>query len=622
MSTRVRTMSRVGVVLLVLAGTSDRVLAQEVPGRIAITATQADDLQRWGSQVEGMVRNRDLVVRARYADRLRSELSHEVLAQYHQGVPVYGGEVRIHRSGGVAISILGSVYSNIDADTTATITPEEAGQIVESRSGATLGSALPTLTLYPIALGQFTLAYLATASNARTYVVDAHDGHIRLEYSERRTQTSTCRPGGSNCAVGVGIGQLGDQKKVSTTSAGGGFEARDSLRNAEYLTLDMRRSQGAMDRLSGENGAGPGFLSTDVARDADNSWSDTQVVDVHAHVGWVNDYLAKNQNYNGIDNQNIRVFSFVNVPEGTASSNAFWSPPPSGPEASGFMAYGEFPDGVALTAIDVVAHEISHALTTFRPAGNLVRFNVFGGERSDGCVPDGELPIVSNGIVIRTRPADFNFEGSGATFLCTPEGRYVGVANVAGAVGEGFGDVTGASVEHAYPNANVPDYDIGEDFPGVGPIRSMSNPGSRTNCFRFIDGALVLGQPCPDHFALRAEVPLITFPDGSIFYWGGGASDLGGEHINSTIFSHVFFLAIEGGTNSTSGIAVEGVGSANRAQVEEVFFSALLDGIPNSPGWDDVAAAILQAAVVRFGPTSAVTTNVAQALLAVGLLEF
>ena len=77
-----------------------------------------------------------------------------------------GGEVRIHRSRGVAVSILGTVYSNLDVDTTATITPEEAGEIVESRSGATLGSELPALTVYPIAFGQFTLVYLATTSNA------------------------------------------------------------------------------------------------------------------------------------------------------------------------------------------------------------------------------------------------------------------------------------------------------------------------------------------------------------------------------------------------------------------------------------------------------------------------
>ncbi len=615
-----RAAARLVVVMLVLAGTPDRSLAQEVSGRLTITATTVDDLQAWGSEVDQLVRSQELVVGARYDDRVRPELSHEVLTQYHRGVPVYGGEVRIHRSRDVIASILGSVYRNIDIDTAATVTPAEAGEIVESLSNARLGSNLPALTVYPVAFGQYALVYLATLSDARTYVIDAHDGHIRLQYSERRTQASTCRPGASNCAVGVGTGQLGDEKKISTTSAGGVFQARDSLRNAEYITLDLRRGPGAFARLSGDNGVGAGFLSGDVASDADNTWTDPQVVDVQAHVGWVNDYLAKSQNYHGVDNQNLRLFSFVNLPDDTAPGNAFWSPPPSGPESNGFMAYGEFPDGRALTAIDVVAHEISHALTTFRPAGNLVRFNLAGDFRSKGCVPNGELSIVRNGVEINRLPADFNLEGSGARFLCSADGRYAEVANVAGAVGEGFGDVTGASVEHAYPNANVPDYEVGEDFPGFGPIRSMSNPASDAGCFRFIAGALHVGLPCPDHFSQRAEIPLVIFPDDTVFYWGADATDFGGEHINSTIFSHAFFLAIEGGVNRTSGVRVNGVGAANRAKVEEVFFSALLDGIPNSPDWSEAALAVLQAAVVRFGATSAVTTSVGRALIAVGLI--
>ena len=43
---------------------------------------------------------------------------------------------------------------------------------------------------------------------------------------------------------------------------------------------------------------------------------------------------------------------------------------------------------------------------------------------------------------------------------------------------------------------------------------------------------------------------------------------------NSTLFSHAFYLAIEGGRNATSGVSVTGVGAANRAQIEKVFFRA------------------------------------------------
>ena len=81
-------------------------VAQELPGRITIAATDADALQSWGDRVHTMLRSRELIVRAAYDDRMRPELRHEVLSQQHRGVPVYGAELRIHRSRGVIVSIL------------------------------------------------------------------------------------------------------------------------------------------------------------------------------------------------------------------------------------------------------------------------------------------------------------------------------------------------------------------------------------------------------------------------------------------------------------------------------------------------------------------------------------
>ena len=38
------------------------------------------------------------------------------------------------------------------------------------------------------------------------------------------------------------------------------------------------------------------------------------------------------------------------------------------------------------------------------------------------------------------------------------------------------------------------------------------------------------------------------------------SADAGGVHINMTILGHAFYLAVEGGTNATSGLGVQGVG--------------------------------------------------------------
>ena len=301
----------------------------------------------------------------------------------------------------------------------------------------------------------YALTYMATLSNATTYVLDAHDGHIRLQYSENRNQTSSCRPGASRCAVGVGVGVLGDQKKISTTAAGGAFETRDSLRPVEILTLDVRRNSGTFNRLSGDDGASLGFLPSDVASDGDNDWTDSQVVDAHVHIGWITDYLFRQHGYNGIDNMDGRIFALVNLPDDVANSNAFFSYPPSGPEGTGYMAYGEFDDGVPLTTLDVVGHEVTHGLTFFRPAGNLIRFNFDGQVGSGGCTPGAVIPVVRGGQVVGGLPADFNFEGTGATFFCDT-GRFIEGANVAGAVGEGFGDVVGTSAEFFFDDVTTP----------------------------------------------------------------------------------------------------------------------------------------------------------------------
>lgn len=82
-------------------------------------------------------------------------------------------------------------------------------------------------------------------------------------------------------------------------------------------------------------------------------------------------------------------------------------------------------------------------------------------------------------------------------------------------------------------------------------------------------------------------------------------SDSGGVHLNATIWSHAFYLAIEGGRNATSGMTVQGVGAANRAQIERVFFRAMTLLMPNVPASSVAASVVLRAAVDLYGANSA-----------------
>ena len=126
--------------------------------------------------------------------------------------------------------------------------------------------------------------------------------------------------------------------------------------------------------------------------------------------------------------------------------------------------------------------------------------------------------------------------------------------NESGALNEAFSDVIGNSAEwyHAGVGSGLPyetNYRLGElSVPGG--FRDMADPG-------------VFGYP--DHYGARWR----PIPIGDDQYL-----DNGGVHINSSVVNHAFFLAVEGGTNQTSGLSVQGVGRNNRQDVEHAFYRA------------------------------------------------
>jgi bacillolysin len=164
--------------------------------------------------------------------------------------------------------------------------------------------------------------------------------------------------------------------------------------------------------------------------------------------------------------------------------------------------------------------------------------------------------------------------------------------NESGALNEAFSDIMGTSIEFFFQQAGSgnqrADYFIGEDVARPGGFRSLANP-------------LAFGDP--DHYSRR-------YP---------GREDNGGVHINSGIPNHAFFLAIEGGTNRTSGLAVQGVGGSNREQIERVFYRAFTQMLPSNATFSVARAATVQAARDLFGANSNAERAVTQAWTAVGV---
>ena len=164
--------------------------------------------------------------------------------------------------------------------------------------------------------------------------------------------------------------------------------------------------------------------------------------------------------------------------------------------------------------------------------------------------------------------------------------------NESGALNEAFSDMMGTAVEFFYqPAGSGPlkaDYLIGEDVVTPGGIRSLSDPGS------FGD---------PDHYSHRYL----------------GTADNGGVHTNANIATHAYYLAIEGGTDRTSGLSVSGVGAANRDQIEKVFYRAFTQLMPADATFAVARAASVQSARDLYGTGSAAERAVTQAWTAVGV---
>jgi bacillolysin len=163
--------------------------------------------------------------------------------------------------------------------------------------------------------------------------------------------------------------------------------------------------------------------------------------------------------------------------------------------------------------------------------------------------------------------------------------------NESGALNEAFSDMVATGVEFFYqtPGSGTrqAEYLIGEDVIRPGGVRSLSNPGA------FGD---------PDHYSRRFT----------------GSEDDGGVHTNSGIPNQAFFLAIEGGTNRTSNLSVQGVGAANRQQIERVFYRAFVLMLPSNATFSTARAATIQAARELY-PGSNVESAVTQAWTAVGV---
>lgn len=415
-----------------------------------------------------------------------------------------------------------------------------------------------------VALKQTELVVLPTPTGFRlayTNVVSTQSSVVRLfvdanDGSEIKRYSAL----ETQAAVGTGIGVLGDKKKISVLQVGSLFLADDQLRPPVLRTLDMHGSLTRFIQVFLEDAP---TSTGDIASDTDNFWTDPAAVDAHVHVAWTYDYYYKRFGRHGLDNANRPVLIIVNP---VTQQGALTDPVAFGLALNAAWCGECGPGGIGAIYFGDGIPPGYYSLATGR---NYTYFS-------------GALDIAAHEL----------------THGVTDSSSQLIYMNESGALNEAFSDMMGKSVEFFYhPAGSAPgqaDYTLGKDIsravlPGaLNGDRSMADPG-------------LYGDP--DHYSKRYT----------------GTDDNGGVHTNSGIANQAFYLAIEGGTNRTSGLTVQGVGATNREQIEKVFYRALVFLMPANSTFSTARAATIQAARDLYGIGSGPERAVTQAWTAVGV---
>ncbi len=296
-----------------------------------------------------------------------------------------------------------------------------------------------------------------------------------------------------------------------------------------------------------------GKLGGYIPTSTDNSFnSSSEAVNAHQFLGFVYDFFYTALGRSGINGSNLDVIAYVNDSSSGNKDNAYWT----GEDL--MMVFGT-PSGAGgqqlAAAIDVVAHELSHGVTQF--SSNLV------------------------------------------------------YAYESGALNEAFSDVMGAAVEFAFQPVGTgllqADWFNGEDghieYSTAG-CRNLADPNTNSQ-LRNAGFPQNYWYADPSH--LSQQIPPL--------YYRGNLVDIGGVHLNSTIFGHAFYLLASGGTHRISGRTVNGIGLTRATRI---YYRAFTAYMTRTAKFIDAANALLLSAAELYGQGSAEHVQTLGSMLAIG----
>lgn len=464
-------------------------------------------------------------------------MSHERIQQFYKGIKVEFGTLITHSREDKVLSVNGELYN---ASTT-NLTPSISAEVGLQKAIASIGAKdylwddaeqaalmeyqkpAGELVLFPIVkTGVVRLAYrydiYATSPISRDDVyVDAISGEILFKNAIIKHANSLISKSQIEAySKKVEEITVGSKSVLLSASADTRYYGNRTLETSfdaglnKYVLNDLTRGNGIVTY----NSANTNTMPSTHFQDNDNNWTaaefnntakDNAALDAHWGAMKTYDFWKNIFNRNSFDDNNTLLRSYVhyNPTSGSATGwfNAQWT--------GSVMRYGDG-SGSPLSALDVVGHEIGHAICQY--TANLA------------------------------------------------------YQNQSGAMNEGFSDIWGACIEQYTLNGdlNAPQdtaspgtaavWKIGEKL-AASPLRSMSYPTTRGNADTF-----------------KGTNYTTTADDGTCT--PGSGNDNCGVHNNSGVFNHWFYILTAGkaGTNNAplpqrDTYNVTGIGMAKSSQI-------------------------------------------------------
>jgi bacillolysin len=300
--------------------------------------------------------NDSFIVKSQEADQLGGDVVR--LQQVYNGVPVWGANqaARVDEAG--VLQVYSGTVSKGLGEKLVKASNKKSQRDAIATAEKDLGfkpdyEAAPSaeLVVYPaedqaVYAYHVTLNFLSPEPGNYQYFINAVTGEIINKYNAIHTAGKTNPSLTGTNTVGSGVGVLGDQKSLNTLLSNGSYYLQDNTRGNGVFTYDAKNRQ-----------LTPGTLWADADNNLNASY-DRAAVDAHYYAGLTYDYYKNKFGRNSYDNKGAALKSTVHY--GRSYNNAFWN----GQQ----MVYGDG-DGTTFIplsgGLDVVAHELTHAVTDF-----------------------------------------------------------------------------------------------------------------------------------------------------------------------------------------------------------------------------------------------------------------